>query len=164
MQQDIINKYGKDVVNNFWIFIGNLNFLAKTQEATTIRASILKKLSPALADKYKEIGDEFAFSLYRQVYYDKKNAYLYASFEAVSKGSDFYDSCWLSPVKIESIVEALDQFNNFSTVLPTEDDYFNIMTPTPQEVWDDYEDYDEQLESVGNKKSKKRKDETKNDD
>jgi hypothetical protein len=156
MQKDIINKYGKEVVQNFWIFIENLKFDSKTQDASSVRASILKKLSPSLAEKYKEIGDELAFSLYREVFYDKKNTYLYASFEAVSKGSVFYDKCWIDSTKIEPIVESIDQFNNFSTVLPTEDDYFSINTPTPQEIWEDYEDYDDHLESIGNKKGKKK--------
>jgi len=156
MQKDIINKYGKEVIQNFWIFIDTLKFDSKIQDAATVRASILKKLSPSLAEKYKEIGDELAFSLYRQIFFDKKNTYLYASFEVVSKGSNFYDACWLDSSKIEQIVEGLDQFNNFSTVLPTEDDYFNINSPTPQEVWDEYEDYDGHLESIGNKKGKKK--------
>jgi hypothetical protein len=53
-------------------------------------------------------------------------------------------------------VESLDQFNNFSTVLPTEDDYFNTIEPTPEDVWEDYEEYDYRNESLGNKKGKKK--------
>ena len=142
MQQEIINKFGKEATQNFWIFIENLKFDSKKQDASSVRASILKKISPSLADKYKQIGDELAFSLYRQVFYDKKNTYLYASFEAVSKGDDFYQNCWSNASIIEPIVESLDQFNNFSTVLPTEDDYFNTIAPTPEDVWEDYEEYD----------------------
>jgi hypothetical protein len=156
MQKEIINKFGKEVVQNFWIFIENLNFDSSKQDASSVRSSILKKISPSLADKYKEIGDELAFSLYRQVFYDKKNTYLYAAFEAVSKGSSFYDKCWLETNSIEPLVESLDQFNNFSTVLPTEDDYFNTITPTPEDVWEDYEEYDFRNESLGNKKGKKK--------
>jgi hypothetical protein len=157
MQQDIINKYGKEAIQNFWIFIDNLKFDSKTQDASTARASILKLLSPTLAEKYKDIADELAFSLYRDVFYDKKNFYLYASFEAVSKGSTFYQNCWDNSVLIESIVENVDQFNNFSTVLPTEDDYFNLIQPNPQNVINDYDEYDLYLESLGNKKGKKTK-------
>jgi hypothetical protein len=156
MQQELINKYGKEIINNFWIFIEELNFDSAKKEASTVRSSILKKLSPSLADKYKEIGDELAFSLYRQVFFDKKNVYLYASFEAISKGHEFYQKCWLDNTVIESIVESINQFNNFSTVLPTEDDYFHLINPTPQEVWDDYEEYDDKLENSGNKKGKKK--------
>jgi hypothetical protein len=47
-------------------------------------------------------------------------------------------------------------FNNFSTVLPTEDDYFNTIAPTPEDVWEDYEEYDFRNESLGNKKGKKK--------
>jgi hypothetical protein len=157
MQQEIVNKYGKEVLKNFWIFIENLNFDGKTQESSSVRASILKKLSPSIAEKYKEIGDELAFSLYREVFYDKTSTYLYAAFEAVSKGSDFYEKCWLDETKIESILSSVDQFNNFSTVLPTEDDYFHLITPTAQSVLDEFDEYDEYLESVGNKKGKKTK-------
>ena len=157
MQQEIVNKYGKEVLKNFWIFIEKLSFDSKTQEATTVRASILKKLSPSIAEKYKDIGDELAFSLYREVFFDKTSSYLYAAFNAVSKGNDFYEKCWEDDSKIESLLTSVDQFNNFSTVLPTEDDYFNLITPTAQSVLDDYDEYDEYLESVGNKKGKKNK-------
>jgi len=52
MQKDIINKYGKEVVQNFWIFIETLKFDSKVQDAATVRASILKKIPPSLAEKY----------------------------------------------------------------------------------------------------------------
>jgi ribosomal protein S17E len=155
MQNDIINKYGKEVIQNFWIFVEQLKFDSKTQDAATVRASILKKLSPTLAEKYKDIGDELAFSLYREVFYDKKTSYLYASFEAIAKGNDFYQKCWENPTEIEPLIEGINQFNNFSTVLPVEDDYFNLIMPTPQTVLDEFDEYDEYLESVGNKKDKK---------
>ena len=155
MQQEIINKYGKEVVQNFWIFVEKLKFDSKTQDASTVRASILKKISPSLAEKYKEIADEYAFSLYRDVFYDKKTTYLYASFEVVSKGELFYQKCWENPTEIEPLIEGINQFNNFSTVLPVEDDYFNLIMPTPQTVLDEFDEYDEYLESVGNKKDKK---------
>jgi hypothetical protein len=165
MQNDIINKYGKEVLQNFWIFVEQLKFDSKTQDATTVRASILKKLSPSLAEKYKDIGDELAFSLYREVFYDKKTSYLYASFEAISKGIEFYQKCWDNPLEIQPLIETTNQFNNFSTVIPTEDDYFNLITPTPQEVLNDFDEYDEYLESVGKKgkKSKNKKEEFENE-
>jgi hypothetical protein len=156
MQQEIINKFGKEVLTNFWVFVENLQFDGSKKDASTVRSEILKKISPSTADKYKEIADELAFSLYRDIFFDKKSMYLYASFEAVSKGSVFYDNCWDNPAIIIPIAESIDQFNNFSTVIPTEDDYFVFNTPTPQEVWEDYEDYDYRLESSGNKKGKKK--------
>lgn len=164
MQQEIINKYGKEVVQSFWIFIESLKFDSKKQDSSTVRSSILKKISPSTAEKYKDLGDELAFSLYRQVYYDKKNSYLYACFEAVSKGNEFYEKCWETPAIIDPLVEGLDQFNNFSTVLPTEDDYFNNIIPSPEEVWEDFEDYDDYHESIGNKKDKKKLKETKGEE
>ena len=157
MQQEIVNKYGKELVKSFWIFIENLKFDCKTQEASSVRASILKKLPPSVAEKYKDIGDELAFSLYRNVLFDKTSTYLYASFNAVSKGNDFYEKCWEDEGHIENIISSVDKFNNFSTVLPIEDDYFNLITPTAESVLDEYDEYDEYLESVGNKKGKKNK-------
>jgi len=164
MQQDVINKYGKEAVQNFWIFIENLKFDSKVQDASSVRGSILKTLSPSVAEKYKEIADELAFSLYREVFYDKKNLYLYASFEAVGRGSNFYETCWNNSTLIEPIVETVDQFNNFSTVIPIEDDYFNLIQPSPQNVLDEYDEYDLYLESLGNKKGKKSKGNKKNQD
>ena len=157
MQQDIENKHGKEIIKNFWIFIENLSFDSKKQEASSVRASILKKLPPSTAEKYKDIGDELAFSLYRDVLFDKTNMYLYAAFDAVSKGSEFYNKCWEDNSYIENIFSSVDKFNNFSTVLPTEDDYFNLITPNAQSVLDEFDEYDEYLESVGNKKGKKNK-------
>lgn len=158
MQENVlINKFGKEVYQNFWIFVETLKFDSKKQDALTVRKQILTKLSPTLADKYKELCDELAFSLYRSVFYDKKNNYLYAAFEAVSKGKEFYQKCWDEPTSIEPFIESLDQFNNFSTVLPTEDDYFNVNVPTPNDVLDDYDEYLDYLNSNTNKKSNKKK-------
>lgn len=154
MQQEIINKYGKEVVKNFWIFIENLKFDSKKQDASSVRASILKKLSPSMAEKFKELADELAFSLYRNSFYDKKNSYLYAAFETVGKGENFYQKVCDEPSSIEPLIEGLDLFNNFSTVLPIEDDYFQLLEPTPQNVLDHFDEYDEYLESIGNKKPK----------
>jgi hypothetical protein len=75
----------------------------------------------------------------------------------VSKGLDFYEKCWDNSSLIEPLVETIDQFNNFSAVLPTEDDYFNLIIPSPQNVLDEFEEYDDYLESIGNKKGKKNK-------
>lgn len=157
MQSDIIKKFGKEVVDNFWIFVSQLEYDSKKKDASSVRKSILKRLNPTSARTYKELGDELAFSLYRSVYPDKKNTYLYAAFEAVSKGLAFYQKCWTQPEVIEPVVESLDRFNNFSTVLPTDDDYYSVNAPTPEEVWEDYEDYDVKLENNGNKKTKKAK-------
>lgn len=157
MQQEIVNKYGKEIIKNFWIFIEDLKFDSSKQEASSVRASILKKLPPSTAERYKDIGDELAFSLYRDVLFDKTNMYLYAAFDAVSKGNEFYNKCWEDNQHIETIVTSVDKFNNFSTVLPIEDDYFNLNTPTAQSVLDEFDEYDEYLESIGNKKGKKNK-------
>jgi hypothetical protein len=156
MQQDIINKFGKENITSFWVFVETLQFDSTKKDASTIRSEILKKISPFTADKYKEIADELAFSLYRGIFFDKKSTYLYACFEVVSRGSVFYDECWDKPELVDPIAETVNQFNNFSTALPTEDDYFEFNTPSPQEVWEDYEDYDYKLESSGNKKGKKK--------
>lgn len=158
MQKEIINKYGKETIKSFWIFVENLSFDSKKQDSSTVRASILKKLSPSVAEKYKDICDELAFSLYKNVFYDKKNIYLYAAFESVSKGEVFYQKCWDSPETIETLVEGIDQFNNFSSVLPIEGDYFVSIAPsTGGDFEEEFEDYDEFLDCLNNKKEKKSK-------
>lgn len=162
-ENELINKFGKEVYQNFWIFVENLKFDSKTQDTLTVRKQILTKLSPSLADKYKELCDELAFSLYRSVFYDKKNTYLYAAFEAVSKGKEFYQKCWEEPTIVEPSIESLDQFNNFSTVLPTEDDYFNINIPSPNDVLEDYDEYLDYL-NTNNKKSNKKKNKNSTED
>jgi hypothetical protein len=163
-ENELINNFGKEVYQNFWIFVENLKFDSKKQDAFSVRKSILTKLSPSLADKYKELCDELAFSLYRSVFYDKKNIYLYAAFEAISKGREFYQKCWEQPNIIEPFIESLDQFNNFSTVLPTEDDYFNVNTPSPNDVLEDYDEYLDYISSLNSKKPNRKKNKNNTED
>lgn len=143
MQTEHINKkYGAETVKNFWIFIESLKFDSKTQESSVIRSSLLKKLSPMVAGKYKEIADEFAFSLYRSVFPDKKSSYLYACFNVLSKGLECYSECWKNPSSIEPFVESLDQFNNFSGCLPTEDDYYNTITNSSNSLVEEFDEFE----------------------
>lgn len=140
--EHIIKKYGAESVKNFWIFVDSLKFDSKTQESSVVRASLLKRLSPTIAGKYKDMADDFAFSLYRSVFPDKKSAYLYACFNVISKGFDSYSECWKNPGFIESFVDSLDQFNNFSGCLPIEDDYYNTITNQTNSIIDDYNEYE----------------------
>jgi hypothetical protein len=155
MQTEIINKFGNETVKNFWVFIESLNFDNKKQDAAVVRDSLLKKLSPSVADKYKKIADEFAFSLYRGAFYDKQPIYLYASFDAVAKGLQFYNECWENSDLLEESVKTADQFNNFASCIPTEDDYFHSVIPSPESIMDDFEEYDDFQNSNGNVKERK---------
>lgn len=143
MQNEIINKFGSETVKNFWVFIESLKYDSSQQDSAVVRNTLLKKLSPTIAGKYKDIADEFAFSLYRGAFYDKTSTYLYAAFNAVAKGLNFYTECWNDSDKIEELIKTTDQFNNFSTCIPTEDDYFHSVIPSPESIVEDYEEYDE---------------------
>lgn len=152
--EHITKKFGTEVIKDFWIFIESLKFDSKTQESSVVRASLLKRLSPTTAGKYKEIADEFAFSLYRSVFSDKKSNYLYASFNVVAKGLQFYSECWRNPSMIEPLIDSLDQFNNFSGCLPIEDDYYNNLTTQKNSIIDDYNDYEYNTPTNGKSKAK----------
>lgn len=142
MQDQLVTKYGSETLKKFWSFIDELSFDGSVQEVATVRSNIMKKLTPATSDVYKDIADELAFSLYRNVYNEKKSVYLYAAFDAVAKGKGFYDNCWKDPLSINPLVEGLDQYNNFSNVLPSEGDYYVSVMPSVESVLDDYDDYD----------------------
>lgn len=154
MQTEIVNKFGIETIKNFWVFIESLKFNPLDQDSSVVRGSLLKKLSPSIAGKYKEIADQLAFSLYRGVCYDKNSSYLYASFNCVSKGLNYYEECWENSEKIEELVKTVDQFNNFSSCLPTEDDYFNFILPSPESILEEYEEYDTIQSSNGIEKGK----------
>lgn len=141
MQTEVITKYGQDKVSSFWNFIDELKFDTKSKEAATARLDVMRRLSPTLADTYKNICDELAFSLVKNVYQNKKGNYIYAAFDAVSKGSEFYDLCWKDSSKIQPILDNTDPFNNFGSVIPTEDDYFSMIIPSPESIQEDFEEY-----------------------
>jgi hypothetical protein len=104
----------------------------------------MKKLSPSTSEMYKNITDALAFSLYREVYSDKKNTYLYACYDAISKGERFYENCWMNADSIKPLETRLNadiiQQQNFSNVFPIEDEFFTKI----EEVLDscEYEDLD----------------------
>jgi hypothetical protein len=124
-----INKYDKKTLNEYWIFISQLAYDCETQDAYSTKCAIMKKLSPLVSETYKEITDSLAFSLYREVYSDKKNSYLYACYDAISKGQRFYEDCWMSPELIKPLETRLTSDviveQNFSNVFPIEDDFFS---------------------------------------
>jgi len=146
MQSNIINKYGKDTVQNFWIFVESLSFDSSKKDSLATKQLILKKLSPMLASTYKSICDEMAYSLYKQVYLEKGNQYIHYCFEAISRGEQFYNNCWNTPEVIETIIASVDKFNDFGTCFPVEDDYYSIPSQSESKVEEyfdeDFEDYD----------------------
>jgi hypothetical protein len=124
-----INKYDKNTLKEYWAFINQLAYDCETQDAYAAKYSIMKKLSPSTSETYKEITDSLAFSLYREVYSDKKNSYLYACYDAISKGQKFYEDCWLYPEIIKPLEARLTTDvileQNFSNVFPIEDDFYS---------------------------------------
>jgi hypothetical protein len=145
MQSNIINKHGKDSVQNFWIFVDSLSFDSSKKASSATKQLILKKLSPTLAGTYKDICDQLALSLYKQVYAVKGNQYIHYCYEAVSRGESFYENCWTNPDVIEAIISSVDKFNDFGSCFPVEDDYYCVpseKTSSEEEFFeDDFEDY-----------------------
>lgn len=124
-----INKFDKETLKSYWDFVDKLHYDCENQNAYVVKMDIMKRLSPMIAEKYKDITDALAFSLYREVYSDKKNSYLYACYDAISRGSKFYESCWLEPSLIAPLEARLNpdiiSEQNFSNVFPFEDDFYN---------------------------------------
>ena len=139
-----INKYDRKTLAEYWSFINQLSYDCETQDAYSTKCSIMKKLSPSTAELYKDITDALAFSLYREVYCDKKNSYLYACYDAISRGQRFYEDCWMNADLIKPLEARLNaeliQEKNFSNVFPIEDEFFTKI----EEVLDtcEFEDID----------------------
>lgn len=123
-----INKYDKNTLNAYWDFVQKLSYDCYKQNAYEMKVVIMKELSPSIAEMYKEITDALAFSLYREVFSDKKNTFLYAVYDAISMGRKFYEDCWLKPELITPLESKINPDyiaeHNFSNVFPIEDDFY----------------------------------------
>jgi hypothetical protein len=125
MDPDIRNKYGKDNIRNFWDFVSVLDFNPVKKDNLSVKKQIIRKLPPKTAELYRSIASDLSYALYNDAYSDMGNQYLYASFDAVAKGEDFYESCFKDSDNIESIISNVNISNNFSGCFPIEDDYFS---------------------------------------
>lgn len=123
------NKYDKNTLNNFWSFVESVNYSSNSSDAESVRKDFLKKLSPYTAETYKEICDDLAYDLYRKVTDKNVPLFLYASYEAIAKGSEYYNMCTQKPDTIVTFSTTIDALNHFGNCLPTEDDYF-VQEPT----------------------------------
>lgn len=136
-------KYDKNTLNNFWSFVESVNYSSNTSDAESVRKDFLKKISPYVAESYKEICDSLAYDLYRKVTDKNTPLYLYASYEAIAKGSDYYDMCLHKPETVVTLSSSIDALNHFGNCLPTEDDYFVQATPEPYTTETFVDDEDE---------------------
>jgi hypothetical protein len=143
MSTNIIEQYGQNSINEFWIFVDQLGFDCSHQDAEAVRVSLLKQISPGVASKYKQICDELAQELYTVVSKKKESSYLYASYEAIARGKEFYTVCKDNINTIAPLLESVRTLNHFGNVFPTDDDYYG-KAPTyiiEENYYDDgYED------------------------
>jgi len=142
MARDIIEKYGQQSINEFWYFVDQLNFNCSNTDADTVRVSLLKKLSPSTASRYRSICDAYAYKLHSQVSTKGESPYLYASYEAVSRGKEFYTTCTDTINTVAPLLEQVTVLNHFGNVFPTDDDYYG-KAPTYTVVDDHDDDYEE---------------------
>lgn len=125
MQKEILTKYSKETLQKFWDFVSTLEFDPASKDSSTVKKQVIKKLPPATAESYRTIASDFGYSLYNEYYSDMGNQYLYASFDAVGRGKEFYESCLGDEDVITKIVDKIDISNNFSDCFPIEDDYYS---------------------------------------
>lgn len=142
-----INKYDRKTLSGYWSFINQLSYDCENQDAYITKCSIMKRLSPSTAELYKDITDALAYSLYRDVYSDKKNSYLYACYDAISRGQRFYEDCWMNADLIKPLETRLNadiiQEQNFSNVFPIEDEFFTQIEEVLDTCeYDNVDDYD----------------------
>ena len=117
-------KHDINTLNSFWSFVESVNYNSNTSDAESVRKDFLKKISPYIAESYKEICDELAYSLYRKVTDKNVPLYLYSAYEAIAKGKEFFELCLQKPETVVQLSSTIDALNHFGNCLPTEDDYF----------------------------------------
>lgn len=128
-------------LNSFWQFVETVGYDSNSSDAESVRKDFLKRISPHNASTYKEICDKLAYALFDKVTTKSIPLFLYASYEAVAKGSEFYNLCLSKPETVVTLSTSINAFNHFGNCLPTEDDYFAQNTSY---VAVDYIDEDEE--------------------
>lgn len=143
MSKSIIEQHGQNSINEFWNFVDQLGFDCSEQDAEAVKLTLLKRLSPGVASKYKQICDTLAHELYSTVTSKNESTYLYASYEAVARGKEFYTICNDNVNTIAPLLEHVKTLNHFGNVFPTDDDYYG---KAPSYVVEDDFDYDDDFE------------------
>lgn len=124
MSKNIFEKYDQSSINEFWGFVDQLEFDCSKSDADSVRVSLLKQLSPSAASRYKQICDDLAHNLYVAVSVKNESSYLYASYEAVARGKEFYTVCTDNINTIAPLLEHARTLNHFGNIFPTDDDYY----------------------------------------
>lgn len=144
MYKNINEKYGQNSINEFWNFVDQIEFDCSKQDAEAVRLSLLKRLSPSAASKYKQICDAYAQELYSQVSKKSETTYLYASYEAVARGREFFTICTDNPNTIAPLLEHVRTLNHFGNVFPTDDDYYGkAPSYAVEDAYEDFEDFED---------------------
>jgi hypothetical protein len=144
MATDIIKKYGKDSINEFWNFVEKINFDSSVADAESIKLTLLKQISPTAAERYKDICDDLAHALRNKAGQKNVPIVLYVAYDAVAQGRDFYDVCVQKPATLSVQASQSNALNHFGNIFPTEDDYYGVVAaPETTYTIDDDIDYDD---------------------
>lgn len=135
------NNINSNDLNNFWSFVDTLNFDSNSSNAETVRRDLLKRLTPNTAELYKEVCDKLAYQLYKTVTTKNIPLYLYACYEAIAKGKEYYSISISKPGSIVTLSESIDPLNHFGNCLPTDTDYYGSASTVTAEVNEFEEDY-----------------------
>lgn len=142
MSAEIIKKYGATTINEFWAFVEKLGFDNNKTDAESIRASLLKQISPSISSKYKAICDAYAYTLYNTTTDKNTPSLLYAAYDSIAQGREHYDMCCKKTSTVVAQAEHVHALNHFGNVFPTEDDYYgNLVAQQPS-----YNDYDDEFD------------------
>jgi hypothetical protein len=142
MSAEITKKYGRDTVNEFWGFVEKLRFDSSKSDAESIRAGLLKQISPSVSGKYKSICDAFAYALYNATTDKNSPTLLYAAYDSIAQGKDHYEMCCKKTSTVVAQAEHVHALNHFGNVFPTEDDYYGRLVsqePSYEDIEDVYD-------------------------
>ena len=144
MATDIIKKYGKDSINEFWNFVEKINFNSSVADAESIKLALLKQISPTAAERYKDVCNDFAYELCSKAKIKNIPIMMYTAYDAIAQGREFYDVCVQKPATLAVQTTQSSALNHFGNIFPTEDDYYGVVAgPEPTYTIDDDIDYDD---------------------
>ena len=144
MATDIIKKYGKDSINEFWNFVEKINFDSSVADAESIKHALLKQISPTAAERYRDICNDYAYELCSKAKSSNIPIMMYTAYDTIAKGRDFFDVCAQKPTTFTVQTTQSSALNHFGNIFPTEDDYYGaVATPETTYTIDDDIDYDD---------------------
>ena len=118
---DAVDKFGQDVVDNFWILVDSLNWSVTSSK----RDELLRDLSPQQSNKYRELLLFLSENLASKMKDYDPEAFLAATLACSNEiGINGEEAVWHLEKEREVSSADIDIDNSFLYDFPTDDDYW----------------------------------------